>query len=211
MSQTLEQQYYEMLSRTDHPVFARDFSEIQDGTSGFNAIMNRVLAKQLVRMRTALLQTGSNSFPQSPDTTSLAKWEERYFGFSKPTLNYNDRVSQLLKRRNRRVKMSITDALALCESITGQTPTIIRNLWSGGWILGQSALGLSTVLSGSPQSSASQLYLVIFAKQVDSILLKSLDEQLTLIEKGGSRHVIVTPATRWILGQSALGLNTVLG
>jgi len=211
MSQTLEQQYFEMLSRTDHPVFARDFSETQDGTSGFNAIMNRVMAKQFVRMRTALLQTAANSFPQSPDTTALAKWEERYFTFSKPTLDYNDRVSQLLTRRNRRVKMSVTDALALCESITGQTPIIIRNLWSQGWVMGQGIFGLSTVLSGSPQGDVSQLYLVIFSKQVDSTLLKSLDEQLTLIEKGGSRHVILTPPIRWILGQSTVGVNTVLG
>jgi hypothetical protein len=212
MSVTLEQKYYEFLTRTDHPVFARDYSSSTGPDSPLNSVLNRVMARQMVRLRAEIDRLSAITFPQNADVESIGKWEERYFGFSKSaTVGLSTRVAQLMLRIQSRISMSAPQAIAISQAITGLTPTIIRNLHSGGWVLGQSVLGVSTIFSGSNQSSDSQLYLVVFSSQVSSDLITILDNELTRIEKGGSRHIIVTPPPHWILGTSVLGVDTVLG
>jgi hypothetical protein len=206
-----EQQYYEFLARTDHPVFERDFSAVQTADSPLNSILNRVMARQLINLRADLDGVALNVFPQQADVDNIGKWEERYFGFTKPSKALGLRQSELLTRINRRIHMSVTDARTLCQSITGQTPIIIRSLFVGGWVLDESALDLDTLFPGTDAVSDPQTYIVIFADPVDSDLVTFLDNELTRIEKGGSRHFIVTPTPQWVLDESALDVDTVLG
>jgi len=107
--------------------------------------------------------------------------------------------------------MAVPDAISLAESIVGETPQIIRNVGREGWVLGMAALGLTTILSTSSDGTTQGLYLVEFSVPVDSGLLALLDQALTAIEKAGSRHVIKSPIPFWVLGSSALGIDTILG
>jgi hypothetical protein len=211
MATTQEQGYYELLVRTDHPVFRKDFSAATGPSSPFNSILNRLIAKQLVKLRAEIDAMKADSFPQSCTGDGIGKWEETYFGQAKAGGTLPDRQDQVVQRINTRLTMSVSDVIALAEAITGKTPEVIRNMYTGGWVLGQSVLGLDTILSGGSQANAHSLYVVVFYDRIDSVLLKLLDKELSRIEKGGSRHGLVSRRQFWVLGQSALGVNTILG
>lgn len=207
----LEQQYYEMLTRTDHPVFRKDFAEVQDASSPFNSVLNRILARQFVKLSQALDTLQLNAYPNTVDTTGIDKWEETFFGFVKSGVPFLQRVNELLRRYNHQITMSVGDVVFFAEVITGQTPVVMRNLYFGGFILDVSVLDLSTIFSGADQSISAQDYVVAFSKPVDSGLLKILDKELTRIEKGGSRHFLVAPPNFWVLDVNTLNVDTILG
>jgi hypothetical protein len=54
-------------------------------------------------------------------------------------------------------------------------------------------------------------YFLIFSKVLSSVQRLQLDKALTQVEKGGSRHIFIAPNVVWILDQSTLDLDTVLG
>lgn len=205
-----EQRYYELLARTDHPVFAKDFSASTTISSPLNSIYNRVYAKSLVRLNTVLDELNLNTTPDTATAMTIDDWELNFFGFVKSSLSLSQRISELLIKFNKRIKMSVPDAISISESIVGKTPVIVRNVNLGGWILGEGALGISTILSASGPGTEG-FYLVSFTEPVDSALLARLDERLTVIEKAGSRHRILAPIKYWELGSSALGIDTTLG
>lgn len=205
-----EQIYFEMLARTDHPVFQKDFSSTTDINSPLNSIYNRIFAKQLVRLQTLEDEIRLNLYPETVTALTIDDWELDYFGFTKPALPLAQRVSELLIKFNKRFKMNVPDAIAISESIVGETPVITRNANLGGWVLGEGSLGLSTILSASGDGTEG-LYIVAFSVPVDSSLLAKLDERLTIIEKAGSRHKIISQIKYWELGASALGIDTTLG
>lgn len=207
--QELEQLYYEVLTRTDHPVFRRDFSAVQEADSPFNSILNRVVAKALVRLRRSVESVQKNSFIHTLDADSIPMWEDTYFGYVKTGFAAL-RIDQLLSRFNSKLTMSVPDVVRLAQQITGQTPYVIRNVNAGGWILGRGALGFSTIFPGNTVVDA-QRYIVVFSKPVNSDLIARLDEELTKIEKGGSTHKISSPRIYWVIGSSALGTDTLLG
>lgn len=203
-----EQQFYEMLARIDHPLFPRDMTSETTADSPFNSIMNRLNAKQLVKLQVAIDSLSANSFPQSCDENTIDRWEYTY-GLNNSNLDLPDRIIALLIKRNQKIKMSAPTVIAFAQAITGQTPYLIRNLWKSGWVLGQSILGVTTVLSTSQDTDAG-LYIVIFTSPLTSAQRTALDNALTQIEKGGSRHSIVAPSQKWVLGKSALSVDTVL-
>jgi hypothetical protein len=186
-----EQQIYEMLTRIDHPVFKRDMSAVTDQNSPWNSIWNRLLAKQFVRLQTAVASLAANAYPYTCDANTIDRWEETYFNFTKPDLTLTERRTELLVQINRRFTMSEPDVEQAAFAITGQTPTVIRNGYYGGWILDESVLDFDTIFNAD--SDGTSTYWVIFSSPVDSALLKLLDEKLTGIEKGGSRHIFVLP------------------
>lgn len=186
-----EQQIYEMGVRTDHPVFAKDFSTSVSGTSPFNSIINRLFARQMVKLQTAIASFQANSFPQSCDENTIDRWEETYFGYVKTGLTLDDRKAALLIKINTRLTMSLPDVISASIAITGQTPTVIRSAYYSGWVLDQSVLDFDTVFAGGLGDA--QTYIVIFSEAVDSSVLKLLDDQLTKIEKGGSNHIFLLP------------------
>lgn len=206
-----EQQYYEMLTRTDHPVYLKDYSTSQDVNSPINSIWNRIIAKQLVRIRAILDEFQLNLVPDTVTVMTIADWELQYFGYTKPALAIADRVAQLLIKFNKKFTMDVADAIALAQSITGQTPVIIRNVSRRGWVLGQGSLGFTTVLDDPSDALGQGLYLVVFFTPISSTLKTQLDQALTAIEKAGSRHVITSPIPFWVLGNSSLGIDTTLG
>lgn len=209
---SLEQDYYDFLTRTDHPVFKRDYSTEQSADSGFNAILNRVVARQLVKMREALNVLKSDTFPNTVTPYGIAFWESRYFGFVKPLgIEHTVRRDQLVFRINNRVGLTIQDVINIAFSITGVKPKEIRNAYfTPGWILGESALGIDTILNADDSVDARQTYLVIFGEVIPTELLAQFDKELTKIEKAGSQHFISAPTPIWILDQSTLGKDTIL-
>lgn len=203
-----EQVYYELLTRTDHPVFKKDFSLTTDANSPLNSIYNRIFAKQLEKLQELESEMRLNSFANTVTALTIDDWEQTYFGFTKPSLPLSQRVSELVIKFNRRFKMNVTDVIDLARAIVGETPLVVRNVNLQGWVLGQSALGINTAFGGG---NSEGLYLVAFSVPVDSNLLKRLDERLTIIEKAGSRHKVTSPVKYWVLGTSSLGIDTTLG
>lgn len=207
---TKEQKYYELLSRTDHPVFNPDYSStttIQIGST-LNQILNLVFARQLVRLKTLIEELRSNTYPYTVDALGISDWELEYFGFIKNNVPLAQRVSELLTKFNRRFSMSVPDVLDLSKSIVGSTPIVTRNVFRQGFVLGRCYLGISTTLGGV--SSGTFTYLVFFTKPVNSTLLSKLDQALTLIEKAGCTHQVKAPPQKWVLGTVALGIDTAL-
>ena len=205
-----EQQYYEVLTRTDHPVFLKDYSTSQDINSPLNSIWNRLFAKQLVRIRAVLDEFQLNLVPDSVTAMTIDDWETQYFGYTKPALTLAQRKAELMIKLSKRFSMSTPDALVLSQAIVGKTPFIIRNLNLSGWVMGQAALGISTVFGGAGSTGIGE-YLVYFTSPVNSDLINKLDQALTSIEKAGSTHKVKSPIQFWILGQTALGIDTTLG
>lgn len=205
-----EQKYYEVLTRTDHPVFKRDFSEITDVNSPLNSIINRVLAKQLVKLKADMDEVAMNSYPNLVDATAIDDWEIEYFGYLKAGYALSDRVSQLLIKYNNSLKMNVASAVFLAESIAGLTPIIFRSLAQDGWVLDQSALDVDTIFVGSVVAGDADTYLVIFDQPISSSLLALLDSELTKIEKGGSNHIILSQPDFWVLDINSLDDNTIL-
>lgn len=206
-----EQQYYEMLVRTDHPVFQKDYSATQNFNSPLNSIWNRIIAKQLVRVRAVLDEFQLNLVPDTVTLMTINDWETEYFGFTKPSLSLAVRISELLIKVNRRFGMTVQDATLLGQAITGVTPVITRNVALKGWVMGRGVLGLSTTLATPGLATAQGFYLVSVPSSIDSNLLTKLDQALTNIEKAGSSHKIQAPTQFWVLGRTALGINTTLG
>lgn len=207
----LEQKYYEFLVRTDHPVFRRDFSTTVDGSSPFNVILNRILARQMARLRGALESLQRNSFANTVDAESIEQWEQTHFGTTYPNLSIALRVAQLMDKLNHRPTMAVSSVIRAAQRITGKTPIVIRNIYYGGWVLDQAALGIDTAFSGTNQANFAQTYYVCFASPITTSQRKSLDKELTRIEKGGSVHFIFSPAQIWQLDLSRLDIETVLG
>lgn len=203
-----EQRYYEFLTRTDHPVFNRDFSLTTTINSPLNSIHNRIFAKSMVKAYDLVSEMYENCFVDTVTALTIDDWEYQYFGFTKPSTPLAQRVDELIIKRNKRFKMNVQDAIDLAISITGITPTIVRNANLSGWVLGQRVLGLSTIFGGS---GVTGLYLVVFPVPIAQSLLDKLDERLTVIEKAGSRHKIKSPRLFWVLGRSSLGADTTLG
>lgn len=213
---SLEQQYYDMLTRNDHPVFAKDFSDVStfDADTPFNHVLNLLVAKQFVKFADAKAEVVANQYPHTCTESGIDRWEDEYFGFTKPSVPFLQRRAELVARYNDSISMSVPDVIKLAQQITGLTPVVIRNAFAFGWILDHptlSNLDSTTVLSSGNQANDSQLYIVIFDVPVDSGLLKKLDEELTLIEKAGSRHQMVAPPKFWILDVNILATDTILG
>lgn len=204
-----EQKYYELLTRTDHPVFRRDFSQSSDINSPANSIMNRIFADQLKKFRDLFNEMKLNAFPNTVTALSIDDWELQYFGFTKPSLSLTQRIDELLIKFNKRFTMSLQDVIDISRAITGQTPLVTRNINLGGWILDEGVLGFTTTFGGTGGSLIGT-YLVTFLNPVDPELLQRLDERLTIIEKGGSRHIIKAALPSWVLDQSALSVTTTL-
>lgn len=206
-----EQGYYEYLVRTDHPVFKRDYSEVQTAESPFNSILNRVMARQLVRMRSSLEIVQNNTYPHLVAEEGIDEWEYRFFSFIKDNLNIEDRVEQLVLRFNNRVGLTEDDVQKIAFSFTGRMPRVIINSYFGGWILDQAALNVDTVFSGEDTPADRQTYFVIFDVPIPSEILRKLDNELTKIEKAGSKHFISSPTSYWSIGESSLNHDTILG
>lgn len=203
-----EQSYYEFLVKTDHPVFNRDFSLTTSINSPLNSIYNRIFARSLVKAYNLLFEINENCYVNSVTELTISDWEFQYFGYAKPNLGLTQRLFELKIKVNKRFKMNVQDAIDLAISITGVTPTIVRNVNLTGWLLGSSVLGLSTTFSGS---GVTGLYYVVFPVPIPQPLLDRLDERLTVIEKAGSRHKLKSPRLFWVLGKSALGVDSTLG
>jgi hypothetical protein len=208
---TIEQKYYETLTRTDHPVFNKDFSVTTDKSSPLNSIFNRIFAKQLIKLKLAVDSVSTNSFPHLVDETSIDAWEAEYFGYIKAGQLLSDRVDQLLIKFNNSLKMNVASVVYLAQSITGKTPIVFRSLAQDGWVLDQSALDVDTIFIGSTSAADASTYLVIFDTAVSSELLDLLDSELTKIEKGGSKHFIFAQPDLWVLDANSLDVNTNLG
>lgn len=206
-----EQSYYEFLVRTDHPVFKRDYSDVQTSDSPFNSILNRVMARQMVKMKEALDLVNKNTFPHLVTEEGIDEWEYRFFSFIKENLNIEDRVEQLVFRFNNRVGLTEDDVQKIAISFTGRTPRVIINSYFGGWVLGEAALDIDTVFSGEDTPADRQTYFVIFDVPIPSEILKKLDNELTKIEKAGSKHYISSPTSYWSIGESSLNHDTILG
>lgn len=206
-----EQSYYKFLVRTDHPVFKRDYAEEQSSDSPFNSILNRVLAKQMVKMRTALDIVKNNTFPHLVTIEGIDEWENRFFSFTKSNLDIADRVEQLVFRYNNRVGLTEDDVQKIAFSFTGRLPRVIINSYFGGWVLGEAALDIDTVFSGEDTPADRQTYFVIFDVPIPSDILNKLDNELTNIEKAGSKHYISSPTSYWSIGESSLNHDTILG
>jgi len=211
-----EQQYYDLLTRMDHPVFRKLFADVTtfDVDTPFNSVFNLILARQLLKL--TALEDGFvlDSHPDTVREVTIDKWEETYFGFTKTNVPFLQRRTELLQRFNIDIGMAVVDVITLAESIVGQTPLIIRNGFFGGWTLDDPDFGvldLTTVLSSSDQASDAHVYIVIFTETVDTALLQILDEELTAIEKAGSRHGIVAPIKFWVLDTSVIDLDSILG
>jgi hypothetical protein len=206
-----EQIYYELLSRTDHTVFYKDFSPTAsiDGNAPLNQILNLVYARQIVKLKALIDEVKLNAFPMTVTALTIADWELDYFGFVKGSLPLAQRVSEIMTKFNRRFSMSVPDVMGLSQSIVGSTPVVIRNMENAGFVLGRAVLGISTVMGG--ESTGTFVYLVSFTKPINSTLLNQLDQALTLIEKAGCTHKVKAPTQFWILGQVPLGINTTLG
>ena len=147
--------------------------------------------------------------PNTVNEDGIDDWEMEYFGFTKPSLNLSDRVAQLLIKFRNQIRMNYPSVVSVAESITGQTPIVIRNLWKSGWVIGQSILGISTVLSTTQETDAG-VYIVIFTQSITSAQRLALENKLAQIQKGGSRSYVVAPQQKWVIGTSALGVDTVL-
>ncbi len=202
--------YYDLLTRMDHPVFKRDFNEEITADSPFNSIINFVFAKQLERLRNDIFEVKCNKFPQSITNLGIDRWEETYFGFIKVGKDLETRKNELTLKIISRVRMSLPAVITIAESITGKTPHVMRNLFYEGWVLGESSLGIDTVLPGLNDTQDVYVYRVSFSEPIDSELLEQLDKELTRIEKAGSTHVLFAPLKLWVLGESALGIDTKL-
>jgi len=213
---SLEQQYYEALTRMDHPVFRKIFADVTtfDSDTPFNAVLNLIVAKQMVKLKA--LEDGLilDSQPDTVRVETIDKWEETYFGFTKINVPFALRQSELLQRYNIDIGLAVADVITLAESIVGQTPIVIRNAFFSGWILDDpvlSVLDQTTILPGDDQSDHAHLYFVIFSNPVDTALLTAFDNELTAIEKVGSRHVNSSPTKFWVLDASVMDLDTILG
>lgn len=213
---SLDQQYYELLTRMDHPVFRKLFVDVTtfDDTTPFHSVFNLVLAKQLTKLKGLCDGLILDSQANTVREVTIDKWEETYFGFTKQNVPFLQRRDELLQRYNIDIGLAVQDVITLAESITGQTPVVIRNAFFGGWILDSPDTGVldqSTVLPGDDQSDHAHLYIVIFSDPVPTELLTVFDNELTAIEKVGSRHSLVSPVKFWVLNSSALDLDTILG
>lgn len=207
------QQYFNLLTRTDHPAYNKDFVDVSaiDGSSPFNQIHNLVIARQLRKTVLVSEDVRLNIVPQTVTDTGISHWEETYFGFVKGTLGLAQRVAELLARINSTVTMNVQSVIDAAVSITGETPIVKRNMFFDGWILDADTLDLSTIFGGAPQDPNAQIYFVYFTVPIATELLQQLDERLTAIEKAGSRHVISARQEPWILDESKLDTETLLG
>jgi hypothetical protein len=204
-----EQVYYEFLTRTDHPVFLRDFSTETTVSSPLNSILNRIVARQFVILKERMDELRANSYPATVTALTINDWEFEYFGFTKPGLTLAQRVAELVIKVNKRFHLNVQDVIDLSLSIVGIKPIVTRNMARDGWQLGRGVLGISTSFGGD--ANVIGLYLVYFPHAVDSGLLAKLDERLTKIEKAGSVHRIKASIPRWILGRAVFGRDTTLG
>ncbi|MFV8250255.1 putative phage tail protein [Bdellovibrio bacteriovorus] len=185
--------YYDLLTRIDHPVFKRDFNEDITAESPFNSILNFAFAKQLERLRADIDEVHANKFPHLVTDHGIDSWEETYFQFIKTGKTLEQRKTELLIKVRSRGRMTVPALLKISEAITGLVPHVIRNLHFDGWTLGQSPLGIDTILPGSDQSVYSYIYRLSFMSPVDPELLARLNDELTRIEKAGSTHYIYSP------------------
>ena len=209
---SLEQDYYDFLTRIDHPVFFRDFSTTTDKDSPLNSIQNRLMAKQLVRMRESLDKFIADCFPHTVTEDGIGLWESRYFGFIKSgNIAIETRREQLMVRINTRVGLTVEDVKNIAYSFTGKIPRVIRNnYFSNGWVLDQGVLGVDTILNADDTDENRRTYTVIFDEVLTSDLLNRIDVALTNIEKAGSLHNVFAPSPYWILDESVLGVDTIL-
>jgi len=213
---TLDQKYYNLITRLDHPVFRKLFADVTtfDETTPFNAVFNLLVAKQMVKLDAAKEGLILDSHPDTVRVETIDRWEQTLFGFTKINVPFLQRRDELVQRFNENIGLAVRDVITLAESIVGQTPTIIRNLFFTGWILDDpvlSVLDKSTIMATEDQSAGMQIYIVIFNDPVDSALFRQFDNELTAIEKAGSRHKALAPIKFWVLDSSVTDLDTILG
>lgn len=211
-----EQQYYDLLTRMDHPVFRKIFEDVStfDENTPFNAVLNLILARRLLSLKSKSDGLILDSHADTVREVTIDKWEETYFGFTKVNVPFLQRREELLQRFNIDIGLAIGDVVTLAESITGQTPFIVRNAFFAGFTLDDPALGIldsTSILASTDQASDAHLYFVIFPGPVDTQLLALFDEELTAIEKVGSRHINISPPKFWVLDASVTDLDTLLG
>lgn len=204
------QDYYNLLTRIQHPVFSKDFSGVPSKDASFHLIKNYLIAKQLIKLNVKIYSLKENSFPHTANVSGIGRWEDDYLGFSKPSLDIEDRRSELMGWINSEVGMSLPDVINASVSITGVVPDVILRVREGGWVLGEAILGETTILGAADTTANRYTYLVVFNTIINSELLKTLDIELTRIEKAGSKHIISAPSVEWILGFSPLGVDTIL-
>ena len=205
-----EQKYYELLTRTDHPVFLKYFNETVVG-SPFNSIVNRVLAKQINALKSDIDEVVLNSFPDTVTDLSIDQWEYTYFGFVKNNALLSERINSLLLKINNKIGMSVNDVITIARAITGVTPTVIRSIYYSGWALDEAPLDINTILSGLSAEIDAQTYIISFDHSIDSFLLSKLDEELTKIEKAGSVHKLISPINFWVLDDNTLDIDAIVG
>ena len=206
---SLEDNYYKLLTRLDHPVFSKDFEDAgQD--SNFNSVLNRCLAYALNIVAQDIKVLFLDMYPHKVTSGGIDNWEVDYFDFTKPGKDLETRRDELLKWMNSDIGMSRPDVVSICEAIVGKTPQIIVNANKGSFVLGANALGTATILAGEDNTENRYTYIVRFTTNITTAQAKRLDEELTKIEKGGSKHIISFPPAKWVLGESSLGVDSYL-
>lgn len=186
--------YRNLLNRLQHPVYKKDFSGPPGPDASFHLLFNHVVAKQMVKLSQIVDDLESNSHPVSLNESGINRWENDYFGFTKPSKGLVERRNELLIWINQKIGMSVRDVYNLAISITGQRPSVILNRSRGSWVLGRAALGTATILPGADTNENRFSYLVKFLHPVDSVLLAKLESELLRLEKVGSSHVIYAPS-----------------
>lgn len=203
-------QYYNFLTRTQHPVFRKSFTGEPLPNDSFHLVRNYLVAKQLIKIMAKVKSLEENSFPHTVNIDGIAEWEMDYFGFTKSTLPLEQRRYELITWINSNIGMALVDVINAAISITGKEPLVILNVNKGGWTLGKTPLGVKTIMAGDDTTPNRYTYLVKFNEIISSSLIKTFDKELTRIEKAGSKHIISALKIKWILGKSSLGVDTIL-
>jgi len=207
LSRTVE--YYNLLSRTDHPVFKKQVLNNPNPNS-FNSAFNFMIAVELAKAKEALDDVYINQYPHTTNLNGIDGWEQNYFNFSKTNKQIDQRVLELLRWINSDIRMSLPDVIDASLAIVGKEPLVIVSASQGSFILDKAILGESTILDAEDSPQSRDTYIVRFAENVSSTLLDLLDKRLTAIEKAGSKHVISSPPIEWVIGDSALDKDTIL-
>lgn len=206
----LEDVYYNLLTRLDHPVFKKEFNSGKNPDDSYSSILNRCVAHALSILKGDVDDLSLDMFPHTVTAADIDNWEVDYFSFIKSNKEHETRRNELLDWINNEIGMSLPDVVTACEAIVGKTPRVIVNANKGNFILGDNAFGATTIFKGEDNTTNRYTYIVRFTSNITTAQAKRLDEELTKREKGGSKHIISYPRLKWVLGESALGIDTYL-
>lgn len=202
--------YYNLLTRLDHPAFSKDFDSGLDKDDNFNQILNRILAEELDLLVTLVEIIYLDQFPHTVTVDGADDWEIEYFDLLKRSKDIATRRAELMQWINNPIGMSEPDVINLAESIVGKTPNIIINANESGFLIDEAILGESSSLDGEQTTENKYTYIVTFAEIIPSDIARELDKRLTQTEKAGSKHYLVFPEVAWIIDESILGEDTFL-